>query len=83
MDAGYQKLWGFLLGWLHSELLRPKVYVSQTKFPPKKRCFGTKTLILALFGPFQALFGPFLTLINEKNNTFLALVGEIFPPISS
>ena len=30
----------------------------------KEGIFGTKTLILALFVPFQALFGPFLTLFH-------------------
>ena len=77
--AGYQKSFGFLLGWLHSESFAPKAYLPQTKFPPIKVLFCTKTLILALFGPFQALLGPFLTLFNEKT-PFIALVGEIPPP---
>ena len=43
------------------------------KISTKKGIFGTKTLILARFGPFQAIFGPFLTLFNEKT-PFFALV---------
>ena len=53
---------------------------SANKIFSKKGIFGTKTLISALFGPFQALFGPFLTLFNGKITPFLALVGEIFTP---
>ena len=43
---------------------------SAKKIFAKKGIFGTKTLISALFGPFQALFGPFLTAFNEKNSIF-------------
>ena len=34
--AGYQKLWGFLPGWLHSELFPPKAYVPQKNYLTKK-----------------------------------------------
>ena len=57
--AGYQKSFGFLLGWLHSESFPPKAYVPQTKFPQKKLFL----VFLALFGPFQALF-------KEKKSIF-------------
>ena len=81
--AGYQKLWGFLLGWLHQELFPPKAYVPQTKFSPKKGIFGTKTLFFALSGPFQALFGPFFTLFNEKASAIIGTLSGNSPNISS
>ena len=65
-------------GFIRNYFLRKRMH----KISAKKGIFGTKTLILARFGPFQAIFGPFLTLFNEKT-PFFALVGEIFPPISS
>ena len=49
----------------------------------QKKVFWYQNTILALFGPFQALFGPFFTLFNEEKTPFLALVCEIFTPISS
>ena len=63
-------------------IISSKSVCSTNKLSAKKGIFGTKTLILALLGPFQALCGPFLTLFNEKT-PFLALVVEIFPSISS
>ena len=65
-------------GFIQNYFLRKRMH----KISAEKGIFGTKTLILALLGPFQALCGPFLTLFNEKT-PFLALVVEIFPSISS
>ena len=47
-----------------------------------KGIFGTKHYSLSLFDPVKAPFFPFLTYFNAKW-ACLALVGEIFPPISS
>ena len=55
--AGYQKSFGFLLGWLHSESFPLKHMFRKQNFRQKRYFFCTKTLLLALFGPFQALFG--------------------------
>ena len=46
-------------GFIQNYFLRKRMH----KISAKKGIFGTKTLILALFGPFQALFVPLLTLL--------------------
>ena len=78
---GWQKLWGFLPGWLHSELFPPEAYVPQKKIPKRKTYFWYKNTHSRPFVPFKVLFCPYLTLSNAKT-PFLALVGEFYPPLS-
>ena len=79
--TGYQKLWGLLPGWLHSELFPPKAYVPQTKYPQKRYSWYKNTIFRLIW----SILGPIWSISNliQCKTPFLALFGEIFLPFSS